>query len=72
MDVFEQILGLYIETDIHLHYEERLDKLELLRREFVEKFSIKNIRHMSIDDYVVGKKNETGEESLDRLYLIRQ
>ncbi|CBH22630.1 conserved protein of unknown function [Acetoanaerobium sticklandii] len=63
MDVFEQILGLYIETDIHLHYEERLDKLELLRREFVEKFPIKNFRHMSIDDYVVGKKNETGEES---------
>ena len=36
------------------------NELEIIRRAFVSDFSIDNIEHMSIDDYVIGTGNRNG------------
>lgn len=63
MNAFKQVLNLYLETEFYSSYEEGLKGLELLRESFVKTFPIEEILEMDIDDYVVGKKNENGDES---------
>lgn len=63
MKEFEHNLKQFLNSDTFTDYKSRLKTLEQKRREFVKEFSIKRLPNLKIDEYVVGNKNETGDES---------